>query len=172
MIVDFRRTLLGVVESEHLRGYAMSPAALAALLPDVLALLSARMPPPDASQAELRSRAWWSGPQIYVVVDDYDLVATPTGNPLGPITEFLPYAQDLGLHLVVACRGAGAERAMFEPVLAGLRDLGCMSLMMSGSPSEGAPFGRARPAQLPPGRGLLTNRTGDEDLVQVAWSPP
>lgn len=172
LIVDFRRTLLGVVESEHLRGYAMSPAALAALLPDVLALLSARMPPPDASQAELRSRSWWSGPQIYVVVDDYDLVATPTENPLGPIAEFLPYAQDLGLHLVVARRGAGAERAMFEPVLAGLRDLGCMSLMMSGSPSEGAPFGRARPAQLPPGRGLLTNRTGDEDLVQVAWSPP
>lgn len=172
LIVDFRRTLLGVVESDHLRGYAMSPAALAALLPDVLALLSARMPPPDASQAELRSRSWWSGPQLYVVVDDYDLVATPTGNPLGPIVEFLPYAQDLGLHLVVARRGAGAERAMFEPVLTGLRDLGCMSLTMSGSPSEGAPFGGARPVRMPPGRGFLTSRTGDEDLVQVAWSPP
>ena len=28
-IVDFRRTLLGVVESKHLTGYAMSPASLA-----------------------------------------------------------------------------------------------------------------------------------------------
>ena len=80
LIVDFRRTLLGVVESEHLGGYAMSPVALGALLPNVLDLLQRRMPPPDASQAQLRARSWWSGPDIYVVVDDYDLVANPAGN--------------------------------------------------------------------------------------------
>lgn len=168
LIVDFRRTLLGVVESDHLRGYAMSPAALAVLLPDVLGMLSARMPPPDATQAELRTGSWWSGPDLYVVVDDYDLVT----NALAPVVEFLPYAQDLGLHLVVARRAAGAERTMFEPLLAGLRDLGCRSLMMSGSPSEGAPFGPARPVPLPAGRGILTSPTGDNDLIQVAWSPP
>lgn len=172
VIVDFRRTLLGVVESDHLRGYAMSPAALTVLLPDLLGLLSARMPPPHASQAELRTGSWWSGPDLYVVVDDYDLVATPSGNVLAPIVEFLPYARDLGLHLVVARRGGGAERAMFEPLLAGLRDVGCASLNMSGSPAEAAPLGLARPAPLPPGRGILTSRAADDDLVQVAWSPP
>lgn len=172
LIVDFRRALLGVVESDHLRGYAMSPAALAAALPDLLDLLRARMPPPDASQAQLRTGSWWSGPDLYVVVDDYDLVASPAGNGLALIVEFLPYAQDLGLHLVVARRGGGAERAMFEPVLAALRDLGCLSLMMSGSPAEGPPFGPTLPVQLPPGRGILTGPNDDEDLVQVAWSPP
>lgn len=172
LIVDFRRALLGVVESDHLRGYAMSSAALAAALPDLLDLLRARMPPPDASQAQLRTGSWWSGPDLYVVVDDYDLVASPAGNGLAPIVEFLPYAQDLGLHLVVARRGGGAERAMFEPVLAALRDLGCLSLMMSGSPAEGPPFGPTLPVQLPPGRGILTGPNDDEDLVQVAWSPP
>ncbi len=172
MIVDFRRSLLGVVESEHLGGYAMSPAALAALLPGLLDLLQRRMPPPDASQAQLRARSWWSGPDIYVVVDDYDLVATPAGNALAAILEYLPYARDLGLHLIVARRSGGAERALFEPLLAGLRDLGCMALMMSGHPDEGAPFGSARPARLPPGRGVLIARAGDEQLVQVAWSAP
>lgn len=172
LIVDFRRALLGVVESEHLLRYAASPAALAASVPDLLGLLHARMPPADAGQARLRDGSWWSGPDVYVVVDDYDLVATPAGNALAPIVEFLPYARDLGLHLVVARRGGGAERAMFEPLLAGLRDLGCMSLMMSGFPSERALFGATAPSALPPGRGILAAPGGDEELVQVAWSPP
>lgn len=101
LIVDFRRTLLGVVESEHLSGYAMSPAALTVSLPGLLEALAARMPPPDASQAQLRSGTWWSGPDLYVIVDDYDLVAGPAGNSLAPIVEFLPYAADLGLHLII-----------------------------------------------------------------------
>ncbi len=172
LIVDFRRSLLGVVESEHLLGYAMSPTALGALLPDSLDLLQRRMPPLDATQAQLRAGSWWSGPDIYVVVDDYDLVATPAGNPLNRFIEYLAYARDLGLHLVVARRSSGAERALFEPLLAGLRDLGCMALMMSGSPGEGAPFGSGRSERLPPGRGVLVTRAGDEQLVQVAWSPP
>jgi len=171
LIVDFRRSLLGVVESEHLGGYAMSPAALGTLLPDVFEVLKRRMPPMDASQAQLRHRSWWSGPDIYVLVDDYDLVAAAAGNPLGAILEYLPYARDLGLHLVVARRSGGAERVLFEPLLAALRDLGCATLMMSRRPDEGAAWGSGRPARLPPGRGVLTTRAGDERVVQVAWSP-
>ncbi|MEE2854540.1 MAG: type VII secretion protein EccCb [Actinomycetota bacterium] len=172
LIVDFRRTLLGVVESEHLGGYAMSPAALAVLLPGLLESLQARMPPADATQAQLRGGRWWSGPDLYVVVDDYDLVAGPAGNGLAPIAEFLPYAADLGLHLVLARRSGGLERAMFEPLLASLRDLGCASLMMSGCPARGASLTSTAPMRLPPGRGVLAGRAGDEELVQVAWSPP
>jgi DNA segregation ATPase FtsK/SpoIIIE, S-DNA-T family len=172
LIVDFRRTLLGVVESEHLVGYAMSPAALDALLPGVLDQLRQRMPPPQLSQAQLRARSWWSGPDIYVVADDYDLLATPAGNPLAAMLEYLPHARDLGLHLLVARRSGGAARALFEPLLAGLRDLGCTGLMMSGRADEGALLGSARPAPLPPGRGILVTRSGDEQLIQVAWSPP
>jgi S-DNA-T family DNA segregation ATPase FtsK/SpoIIIE len=171
-IVDYRRSLLGVVESEHLGGYAASSSALRGLLPDLLDVLARRMPRSDVSQAQLRARSWWSGPDIYVLVDDYDLVATPSGSPLESVVEYLPYARDLGLRLVVARRSGGAERALFEPLLAGLRDLGCMTLMMSRRPDEGALWGSGRPARLPPGRGVLTARPGDEQPVQVAWSPP
>jgi len=172
VIADLRRTLLGVVESDHLDSYAASAAALAELLPDLIERLQARMPGPAVTQAQLRCRSWWSGPDIYLVIDDYELVATATGNPLAPIVEFLPYARDLGLHLVVARRSGGAARGMFDPLLAGLRDLGCMGLMMSGSPDEGALIGSVRPVPLPPGRGTLITRAGGERLVQVAWSPP
>jgi S-DNA-T family DNA segregation ATPase FtsK/SpoIIIE len=127
------------------------------------------MPSPDASQAQLRTRSWWSGPDIYIVVDDYDLVVTATANPLIELLEYLPYARDVGLHLIIARRSGGATRALFEPLLAGLRDLGCLGLMMSGRPDEASLLGR--PTRLPPGRGVLITRTGEEQLIQVAWCP-
>jgi S-DNA-T family DNA segregation ATPase FtsK/SpoIIIE len=174
LIVDFRRSLLGVVDSEvdseYLGGYAVSSSALSGLLPDLLDVLARRMPSSDVGQAQLRARSWWSGPDIYIVVDDYDLVAN--SGALEAVVEYLPYARDLGLHLVVARRSGGAERALFEPLLAALRDLGCMTLMMSRRPDEGALWGSGRPPRLPPGRGVLVTRPGDEQLVQVAWSPP
>jgi S-DNA-T family DNA segregation ATPase FtsK/SpoIIIE len=171
-IVDFRRTLLGVAESEHLGGYAISVAELDGLLPDLIDSLRGRMPPRNATHVQLRTGSWWSGPEIYVVVDDYDLVSTAAGNPLAPLLEYFPHARDLGLHMLVARRSGGAARAMFEPLLAGLRDAGCIALMMSGSPDEGTLIGSVRPSPLPPGRGTLITRRGGPRLVQVAWSSP
>ncbi|HEU0190153.1 MAG TPA: hypothetical protein VFR17_02620, partial [Mycobacterium sp.] len=108
---------------------------------------------------------------IYLLIDDYDLVVTAAGNPLTPLLEYLPYAGDIGLHLVIARRSGGAARAVYEPLLAALRDLGGMGLMMSGQPDEGPVIGTGRPGPLPPGRGTLVT-AGREQLIQVAWIPP
>ncbi|MCT7658116.1 type VII secretion protein EccCa [Mycobacterium deserti] len=171
-IVDFRRTLLGVVESEHLSGYTVSPAALVTRIGSLIDRLQSRMPDENVTQQQLRSRSWWSGPEIYLVIDDYDLVAAATGSPLTPLSDFLPYARDLGLHVIVARRSGGAARAMFDPVLTRLRELGCMGLMMSASPDEGVLLGSVRPSALPPGRGTLIVRGEADQLIQVAWSDP
>jgi S-DNA-T family DNA segregation ATPase FtsK/SpoIIIE len=171
-IVDFRRTLLGVVESAHLAGYAISASALAARMPLLLDRLQARMPGETVTQQQLRTRSWWSGPEIFLVIDDYDLVAGATGNPLIPLADYLPHAKDLGLHVIVARRSGGAARAMFDPVLARLRDLGCMGLMMSASPDEGILLGSVRPSAQPPGRGTLIMRGHSDQLIQVAWTDP
>jgi S-DNA-T family DNA segregation ATPase FtsK/SpoIIIE len=172
-IVDFRRTLLGVVESDHLAGYTPSASALTSQLVGLMERLQARVPGADVSRQQLRARSWWSGPEIYVVIDDYDLIAPAAGtNPLAPLVDFLPHAKDLGLHVVVARRSGGAARAMFDPVLARLRDLGCMGLMMSASPDEGVLIGSVRPSQLPPGRATLVTRAHPDRLLQIAWSDP
>ncbi|WP_425171678.1 type VII secretion protein EccCa [Mycobacterium sp.] len=170
-IADFRRGLLGVVGSGHLGGYAVSAPTFAAFLAAVIDVLQRRLPPAQASLEQLRDRSWWSGPEIYFVVDDYDLVATTSGSPLTPLVEYLPHAVDLGLHVIVARRSAGAARAMFEPMLCGLRDAGAMGLIMSGSPDEGALIGSVRPTPLPPGRGTLVTRSRADQLVQVACTP-
>ncbi|MFN6545818.1 type VII secretion protein EccCa [Mycolicibacterium nivoides] len=167
LIVDFRRTLLGAVESDHLAGYAPSAGALDVALPRVLETLRNRMPGPEVTQRQLHDRSWWTGPELYVVVDDYDLVAGGGTNPLSPLLHYLPHARDLGLHLVLARRSGGAARAMFDPVLAGVKDLGCMGLMMSANPDDGVLLGSARPVRLPPGRGTLITRSAPDQLVQV-----
>ncbi|MEB3063005.1 type VII secretion protein EccCb [[Mycobacterium] zoologicum] len=170
-VVDYRRSLLGVVTTEHLAGYAMSAPALTTMLPRLVDRLAGRMPGAELTAQQLRARSWWSGPQLYVVVDDYDLVATAAGNPLTPLLEYLPHAGDLGLHLVVARRSGGAARSMYEPLLAALLDLGAMGLLMSGDAADAPLMGSVRPGPLPPGRGILLTRTGGEQRIQVAWEP-
>ena len=172
VVVDVRRTLLGVVDPEHLMGYAPSVAAAQARIATTVELLHDRMPGDDVTVPQLRERSWWTGPEVYVVVDDYDLVASASGNPLLPMLDLLPHARDLGLHLVVARRSGGAARAMFDPVLARLRELGCLGLMMSAHPEEGVLLGTVRPGPLPAGRGTLVGRGQPDRLVQVSWTEP
>jgi DNA segregation ATPase FtsK/SpoIIIE, S-DNA-T family len=170
VVVDLRRTLLGVVETDHLRAYVMSIAEAQTRLSTVAAELRARLPHGAVTQRQLRERSWWSGPDVYVVVDDYDLVAAAPVNPLVELVDLLPYARDVGLHLVVARSSGGVARAMFDPVLAALRDHGCLGLMMSANPDEGVLFGSVRPSPLPPGRGTVIRRGQPDGHVQVAWA--
>jgi DNA segregation ATPase FtsK/SpoIIIE, S-DNA-T family len=170
VVVDVRRTLLGEVETEHLRGYAMSPSAAETHIAGVARELRTRMPPDTVTQRQLRDRSWWSGPDVYVVVDDYDLVAGAAVNPLTPLLDLVPHAADVGLHVVVARRSGGAARAMFDPLLAALRDHGCLGLVLSANPEEGVLLGSVRPRPLPPGRGTFCVRGRPNRVVQVAWT--
>jgi DNA segregation ATPase FtsK/SpoIIIE, S-DNA-T family len=173
-VVDVRRSLLGVVQSEsgHLGGYLASADAVSEVVPRIIEQLRRRMPPWNATPLQLRERSWWSGPEVYIVIDDYDLVGTAGGNPLASLSEVLPHSRDLGLHLLVARRSSGAARAMFEPLLSGLRDAGSMTLLMSANPDEGLTIGSVRASSMPPGRGTLITRRGSPQLIQVGWSPP
>jgi S-DNA-T family DNA segregation ATPase FtsK/SpoIIIE len=107
------------------------------------------------------------GTGLFIVADDYDLVAGPA-NPLLALAEFLPQARDVGLHLLLARSAGGAGRAMFDPVIQRLREMGSPGLIMSGNKDEGALLGGVRPAPQPCGRGFLVTRRGDPRLVQVA----
>ena len=169
IVADYRRTLLGTVDSDHLAGYAASQAALTSMIVDLAGRMSDRMPGSDVTQQQLRDRSWWDGPEVFVIVDDYDLVATSSGNPLAPLVEHLPHARDIGLHLVVARRSGGAGRALFDPVIGRLRDLVTPGLVMSGNRDEGNLLGTVRPSGMPPGRGVFVDRSG-QALVQLGHS--
>lgn len=170
-IVDYRRGLLDVADADHVLDYVFSEHRLAQRLPGIISLLQTRLPTADTTIEQLRARSWWTGPEIYVVVDDYDVVAVTSPDALSPLLALLPHAADIGLHMVIARRCAGSARSMFEPLLAHVRDSGCGALLMSGSSDEGPLIGHHRATERSPGRGLLVTRAGSE-LVQVGWSPP
>jgi S-DNA-T family DNA segregation ATPase FtsK/SpoIIIE len=172
ILVDYRRTMLGFVTSEHMIGYAVSSASLQQMMGDVRGSLTKRLPGPDVTQEQLRTRSWWSGPELFVIVDDYDLVATQSGNPLDPLLDFLAQAKDVGLHLIIARRAGGAGRALFQPMIGRLRELSSPGLMMSGNKDEGVLLGTVKPSALPPGRGTVVSRKIGQQLMQVAWLPP
>ncbi len=172
VIVDYRRSLLNAVDSEHLIGYAASRPAALALLRDVADALRERLPGPDVTAEQLGSREWWRGPDLYVLVDDHDMVTGPTDQPTLELLELIPQARDIGLHLVLAQRAGGIGRHLFEPVLRTLRDGGGPGVLLSGSRDEGPVLGDVRMRQLPPGRGLLVSRRLGTRLIQTALAPP
>ncbi|HEY2577204.1 MAG TPA: type VII secretion protein EccCa [Streptosporangiaceae bacterium] len=166
ILIDYRRSLLDAADTEHRIGYAASSSAAAQLINDVREALVQRLPPADLTPAQLRRRDWWSGSDLFLVVDDYDMVAGLT-NPLTPLVDLLPQARDIGLHLVLARSAGGAGRAMYEPVVQRLREMGSPVLLMSASKDEGALFG-VKPQSLPSGRGFYAARRTEPALVQVA----
>lgn len=168
LLADYRRTMLGFVPQEYLAGYAAASTQLESLLVEVTPILQGRLPGRDVTAEQLQARDWWSGPELYVFVDDYDLVAAAAGNPIAALLEFLPHAKDVGLHLVVCRRTGGAARALYEPVIQRLRELGSPGFVGTGNRDEGVLLGRAKPAPWPPGRGLLVDRRGNHQLVQIA----
>jgi S-DNA-T family DNA segregation ATPase FtsK/SpoIIIE len=172
LLVDYRRSLLGSIESEHRIGYGTSAQVTTGLVEQVCLVMRERLPGPDITTEQLRSRSWWKGPDLYVLVDDYDLVATGPTNPLSPLLEFLAQGRDIGLHLIVTRRIGGASRALYDPIISRIRELASPGMMMSGPREEGPLLGSLKPQPLPPGRGWLVTRRGGTQLVQLAWSPP
>ncbi len=166
IVIDYRRSLLDAADGEHRIGYAASAPAASSLINDAREALAKRLPPPDLTPAQLRSRSWWSGSDLFLIVDDYDLVTGVT-NPLLPLVDMLAQARDIGLHVVLARSAGGAGRAMFEPVVQRLREMGSPALLMSASKDEGHLFG-IKPQAFPCGRGNLVARRAEPKLVQVA----
>jgi len=125
--------------------------------------MTKRLPGPDVTQEQLKTRSWWKGPELFVVIDDYDLASPGGGNaPFQPLAEFVPQAKDVGLHVVAVRRTGGANRALYDPVLGKLKEIASPGLIGNGS--------KAGP--MPPGRGVMVSRKTGEQLIQVAWIPP
>src|SRR5260370_9417519 len=103
--------------------YAGAEPAAAAQVAEAAQVLTRRLPPADLAIDQLRARSWWQGPELYVLVDDYDLVAAASGNPLQPLLGLLAQARDVGLHIVISRPTGAAARGILEPTLLPVRHL-------------------------------------------------
>ena len=165
VLIDHRRAHLGRVDESMLAAYSATTSATADTLRDVVTTLSARLPGPDITPAQLAARDWWTGPDIHVVIDDLDLVAD---HDLARLTDLLPHARDIGLHLILARKAGGIGRALFSPFLAAVRDQTPAVLLLDADREVGAVFG-IRPSQPPAGTWQVRGET--IGVCQVAVPP-
>lgn len=191
LIIDYRRHLQGVVSSDHLIGYAADPTTAATLVSDVCSSLKRRLPGPQVDAAQLAERGWWRGPELFVLVDGYELVAgvdpdrsgrgdhndwtdrpERAEDPLQQLVRFLPHADQVGLHLLLSTHSRSMAAARTTPLLRRLAESGPSTLAMTGAWSAGEPLAGIPTRSLPPGRAVLTGPDGLHTLVQTAWSEP
>jgi S-DNA-T family DNA segregation ATPase FtsK/SpoIIIE len=169
VLVDLRRELYDVVPQEFRRGYAVSAVAASQIVTEVAADLRERVPGQDITPEQLRRRDWWSGPEFFLLVDDYDLVASAASSPLQSVVEFIPQAADIGLHIVVARAASGSARTSMDPALRRLQEANTPDIALSCPPTEGVLLGNVRPRQFPPGRAMLLTRRGHQ-VLQTAFA--
>ncbi|MBL1068301.1 type VII secretion protein EccCa [Streptomyces sp. 7-21] len=170
VITDFRRSLM-TAPSAYVSSYAATEARFTTDMASLAGLFARRAPREDVSIQELRSRSWWQGARAFVFIDDHDLVSSVAKNAFNELVPHLPYARDVGISFVVARNAAGVSRALFDPFLQRMRDLGAQGLLLSGDPKEGEIIGSVRARPLPPGRAVFATRRRSAPLVQLGWLP-
>ena len=164
VILDVRRAHLGRANPDMVAAYAASTSAVDEAVSALITTLRGRLPGADVTPQQLAQRSWWEGPELYLVIDDLELVPEDT---LRELATLFPHARDIGLHVVAARKFGGVSRAMFGSFLSSLKDLLPDVVILDGTRDEGALFG-VRPAPQPPGRGLLVQSGEARGLVQVA----
>ncbi|CAG6397274.1 type VII secretion protein EccCa [Streptomyces cocklensis] len=169
VVGDYRRTLLGSLPESHMLEYIAASAAMETHMTEVQKLVERRAPGPDVTPRQLRDRSWWSGPQLFVLIDDYELVAAGS-NPMAQLADSLPFARDVGVRFIIARSSGGAGRSMYEPFMQRAKELAAQGLVLSGDPNEGELMASVRPRPMPPGRAIFAARRGGSRLVQLAWT--
>ena len=164
VVIDQRRAHLGQLDETMVSVYAAQSAAAAEALAATVTTMTQRLPDPDVTPAQLKARSWWTGPEIFVVIDDAELV---NDTDLQRLAEFLPHARDIGLHIVLARKSGGASRALFGGFLAALKDEQPAVLLLDADKEDGPLFG-VRTGRHPAGRGTWLTRGANQGLVQVA----
>ncbi|MEW1737157.1 type VII secretion protein EccCa [Nocardia beijingensis] len=173
LLIDYRRQHMEAIPSDQLVGYLTSARDLSEYLPPFVAKMRSRRPPDNVTPQQLKDRSWWSGPEIFVVIDDYHMVAQRGQlNPLDPLKEIIIDGRDTGLHVIAARNIAQADSALYDSVLGQIKNLNCSGLILDGSRLDGALIGDVKPTKQPVGRGIFVEPLHSrKDLVQAAWTP-
>ncbi|MEV7799104.1 type VII secretion protein EccCa [Microbacterium foliorum] len=171
-VVDYRRALLGEIPQEYLGAYLTSHEMTEGGMSELAQFFQSRIPGPDVTPDQLRSRSWWKGAEGFVLIDDYDLVSTSQGNPVAVLAPLLAQAADLGLHVILTRRTGGASRAAYDPIIQRMTDLGATGILLSGNPEEGQLIGKVKAAPAIPGRAQIVSRDRGLVAAQLLWVPP
>lgn len=175
MLADFRSGLLDAVPDSHLLDAGAINRNINSLEEAIKALagnLARRLPPSDLTAAQLRSRSWWTGPDVVLLVDDWHMIVAASGamHPMAPLFPLLPAAADIGLHVVLTCQMSQAHKATMDRFVGPLYGAGSPTLFLSGDKQE-FPSSEIKLKRRPPGQGFYVTPDGKE-VIQAAYVEP
>ncbi|MEU4669216.1 type VII secretion protein EccCa [Amycolatopsis sp. NPDC023774] len=170
VLADPSRMLDTEVPEAYRVGYATTTEALQELAGQASVSLTPRVPDQSVTADRLKRRDWWTGPRLFFVVDDYQLLTGGIGSPLEPLLSLLAQGSYIGFHLIVARSTSGAMRALSDAVIRRAWELGSPGVVFSYPKEEGKFLGEATPRNLPAGRAQLVTRRGVK-LVQTGYVP-
>ncbi|WP_051166133.1 type VII secretion protein EccCa [Amycolatopsis orientalis] len=180
VLADPSRQLDAEVPEAYRVGYATTTEALQELAQQASVSLTPRVPDQTITAERLKRRDWWTGPRLFFVVDDYQLLTSGMGSPLEPLLSLLSQGSYIGFHLVLSRSTSGAMRALSDSVVRRIWELGSPGVVFSYPKEEGKFLGEAAPRQLPAGRAQLVTRRGvklvqtaiaEEERTGEGWSP-
>jgi type VII secretion protein EccCb len=175
MLADYRSGLLDAVPQSHLLAAGAVNRNNSNLEESIKALainLKKRLPTPELTTAQLRSRSWWTGPDIVLLVDDWHMIVAASGmlSPMAPLAPLLPAAADIGLHVIVTCQMSQAHRATMDKFVGAAFGAGSPTIFLSGEKAE-FPTSEFKLKRRPPGQALLVSPDGKE-VIQAAYVDP
>ncbi len=186
VIIESKYGLLTEQQELAKRGYLLAysgdKTSVAGAVEKAAAMIAPREPKMDdeLTAAAIRNRSWWSGPELFLIIDDINLVA-PGGammmnNPLEPLYTLLEGRSDLGLHAYITgpAQGFGGAR-MSNRAYKALEAAQAPVLLFSGPIAEGVlwPGTGIKFASRRPGLAMLVNPTTmSNEVIQTPHARP
>ncbi|CPW92638.1 FtsK/SpoIIIE domain-containing protein [Mycobacteroides abscessus] len=173
----------GAMVRERMRppGYVTSAEDIAETAEMLVKLMGSRRPTDDATADELKSRTFFTGPEVYVFVDNFSNLAKGYSSKsvfdevrYGGVTisELLASGTDLGVHFIVSDNSGFASKVKSAEFLMALREnMMAPILQLASPPSSGDPIGQAyhlKPMRWRPGQGRIIVDADDYAMVQTA----
>ncbi|WP_019201269.1 type VII secretion protein EccC [Tsukamurella sp. 1534] len=133
-----------------------------------------RRVPDTADSASLARRDWWTGPEIFLIIDDYDAVVA-RGDRTNPVTQTVKLMNDgviRGFHVIVALSdGEYLYKSSSDPMIQHMDTHASMALVLSADKFNVNIAGERGQRFGIPGRGrLFPGRGAPSGVVQVAWN--
>ena len=161
------RQLLKAVPEDYVQRFAYRADDVKALAGELTAVLAQRLPERGLSMAESLTQRW-SGPQIFLVVDDAEKLPPGLDAPLAALAGPAAAADDVGLRVIYTRRfggWSGGQRA--DPLLGAMLQANAPLLVMDSDAEEGFVRGRWKGHDMPTGRGFLMSTAETGKYVQV-----
>ncbi len=178
IFVDPRRRHLGKLTQKNHFAYVTNDDEFLQATYDLVQRfdLASRDLPPDIDAQTREARSWWSGPEIFVIVDDYHLVANNRSFDDVPIHKALPWVVNeplaRGLHFVLARTSEDMFMAQGrDPIFRRLLQDMAPTVMLSGDRFDGQ-VGDVKFERFGiPGRArYIQTSFGRKGRIQTAWS--